>query len=191
MKFSPTFLSLCFVEPLRYLFTNYNGKGPKYDADPSISEIEIGTINDFHKVPIQHTPRILVSRGGYSMSPTGLSDNMAEQKAMSTTFGLTDRVNMVLLQGQVSILIQARQEGTCEIITDMVQHFITWTIPFLSNTQGFKTLGLPSVSPCTPGREDTEIFEVSIGIPWTREEHWNVTNDAVKLKNFRLSVGAN
>jgi len=95
---------------------------------------------------------------------------------------------MILLQGQVQILIQARHEGTCEILADMVSHFIAWTIPYLCNTQGFKTIGFPIISPCTPAKEDSEIFEVSIGVPWTMEEHWGTANDALKLKDFFMTL---
>lgn len=191
MQFSPGYLSISFIEPIRYLFSKYNGTGPLYNPDPKISGLEIGSINDFHKVKVQTKPRILISRGGYQISSTGLTDNMAERKSLLETGGLNDQVKMLIISGQIQILIQARQEGTCELLTDMVQHFITWTAPFLCNTQGFKMIGMPSVSPCTPGREDTEIFEVSIGVPWTKEEHWNVQNDALKLKDFRFIPNPN
>ena len=187
MKFSPGYLSSRFIEPIRYFFSNYSGPNLKWDLDPKLSTIEIESINNFDLVNVQMKPRILVSRGGYSMNTVGLTDNLAEQKPFTETYGITDRKNMILLSGQVQILIQAKNEGTCEIITDMLTHFIGWSAPFLCDTQHFKSIGKPIVSPCTPNREDVEIFEVSLGIPWSMEEMWETANDGLKLKQFFMT----
>ena len=189
MRLSPILLTTYLSRPLRYLFKEYATNDLKWDPDPMHSKIEIGSINDFTKHPIQQLPRVLVSRGGYQVSHVGLADNLAEGKGIYESKGLSDSIRMLLISGQAQILIQARQEGTAEILTDMVQHFVTWTAPYLCNTEGFKTFAIPlSVSPCTPNREDSEIFEVSIGIPWTREEHFRTNSDALKLKGFRLDL---
>ena len=189
MNYSPIFISACIVQPLRFLFKNYAPEHLRWDEDPMKSQIEIDTINNFHKVAIQTKPRILISRGGYSKSSTGLTDNLAASPGPYVSHGLHEEVKMILVNGMAQVLIQSKQEGTCEVLCEMVEHFIQWTSPMLCDTYGFKSFAFPlQVSPCTPNREDTEIFEISLAAPWVREEHWNISNDAIKLKEFTLTL---
>ncbi|MFI4962817.1 MAG: hypothetical protein ACHP6H_03055, partial [Legionellales bacterium] len=78
MYFSPAYLSSLIVEPLRYYYGNYAPDDLTWNSDPKLSKIEIDTINNFNKIAIQSKPRILISRGGYIIDATGLTDNMAE-----------------------------------------------------------------------------------------------------------------
>ena len=189
MAFSPAFISACIVDPIRYLYHIYAPEELRWTSDHMKSMIEIDTINNFNKEKIQAKPRILISRGGYEKNHTGLSDNLTESKGPYQLKGLHDETRMILVNGMAQILIQARNEGTCEKICDLTEHFLQWTSPFLCNTYGFKMFGFPlQVSPCTPNKEDQEIFEISIGVPWMKEEHWNVKDDALKLKGFSLLV---
>ena len=189
MYFSPAFLTSLIVDPLRYLYTHYGPEELLWDADDKISTIEIDTINNFNKVKIQAKPRILLSRGQYSINPTGLTDNMAQSPDSRTLLGLKDNTNFLLVQGVCQIMIEARNEGTCEKIVDVTSHFLSWMTPLIADSQGFKMFGLPmNVSPCTPNREDTEIFQCTINIPWAKEELWKVTNDGIDLKRFILSL---
>jgi hypothetical protein len=188
-RFSPNFVSMIIVKPLRYFFTNYAGPDLKYSEDPKETKIDISSVNNYNKIELQEKPRILVDRGGYQISNTGLSDNMAEALPMDVTFGLDKRTNMVFINGQASITIEARNEGTCELVTDMVSHFLVWTKPYICNSQGFKNFAVPmSVSPCTPSKEDTEIFQVVISVPYLMEELWQVQNDALKINGFIQSL---
>ena len=85
--------------------------------------------------------------------------------------------------------IEARQEGTCERVLDITQHFLAWTSPHICDHFAFKQFGMPlQISPCTPSRDDTEIFSCTINIPWMREEAWRVISDDVILKNFLLTI---
>lgn len=187
--FSPAFLSALIIEPLRYLYANYSPEELTWSPDEKTSMIEIDTINNFNKKPIQAKPRILLGRGQYSINPTGLTDNLAQSPDSRTLLGLKKNTNFFLIQGVSQILIEARNEGTCEKLVDITTHFLSWMTPIISDYQGFKMFGLPmSVSSCTLGREDTEIFQCTINLPWAKEEMWKVENDGVDLKNFLLTI---
>lgn len=189
MYFSPAFLTSLIIEPLRYLYTHYGPQELAWSADEKVSTIEIDSINNFNMKAIQAKPRILIGRGQYSINPTGLSDNLAQSPDARTLMGLKNNTNMLLIQGVCQIMIEARNEGTCEKIVDVTSHFLSWMTPLLSDSQGFKMFGLPmNISPCTPSKEDTEIFQCTINIPWAREEHWKVVNDGIDLKRFILSL---
>jgi hypothetical protein len=179
------------VEPLRYFFSQFpkTEDGLFWDPDEKKSKIEIGTVNDFHKIPLQTKPRILVSRGNYSVNKSGLSDNMASAPGIKDVFGKSERTNLVFVNGVAQIIIETSQEGTCELITDMVTHFLAATRPFLCNEMGFHEFGLDmSVSACEPDKEDTEKFKVSISIPYRCEDSWMVKFDAVTFKSLYVSI---
>jgi hypothetical protein len=189
MHFSPAFLSSLIVEPLRYLYANYGPEELRWNEDPKISTVEIDTINNFNKIAIQAKPRILLGRGQYSINPTGLTDNMAQSPDSRTLQGLKNNTNFLMIQGVSQILIEARNEGTCEKMVDITTHFLSWMTPLISDSQGFKMFGLPmNVSGCSPNREDTELFQCTINIPWSKEEQWKVVNDGVDLKRFIFSI---
>lgn len=187
-RFSPTYLSTLIVDPLRYMFRNYS-ENYKWDVDKEKTGIEIDTINNFHKVAIGFKPRIVVGRGQYSINPTGLSDSLSSGSPFRETLGLRDEKYMAMIQGTSQIMIEARQEGVCEDILDEVSHFVFWSSISICESQGFKSFGRPLViSPCTPSREDTEIFQTTINIPWTKEERWSLKTDGVDLKRFILTL---
>ncbi len=191
MRFSPNFIEALLIKPLKYFFANYAPAELRFNEDEKVSLIDISSISDFNKEATQKKPRILVDRGGFMIQGVGISDNMAEKKSPFETMGLTVQKNMVLITGQAKIIVEARNRGTCELVTDMVTHFYVWSKPFLCDSQGIKNFGIPmQVSECTQGKEDTEIFQVSIGIPYVMEELWRVEDDALKLKNFYLTITA-
>jgi hypothetical protein len=189
--FSPTLVTQLIILPLRYFFGNYAGADLLWSEDEKKSNIEIGHMNDFNKVAIQQRPRVLIGRGDYSINKTGLTDNFVETPAPlpNTNVNPTDRINMVFISGNAQITIEARNQGTCELVTDMVSHFITWARPLLCSTQGFKEFGLPmQVSDCLPDIEDTDKFRVVINLPYMIEEKWTVRQDTLSLKSFFLSM---
>lgn len=189
MLFSPAYISNLIVRPLRYFFENHAPEELRWDIDDKKSCIEIDTINNFNKVKIQAKPRILVSRGQYSVNPVGLTDNLASARSIYEMKGSTDKINMVTIQGVAQIMVEARNEGTCEKVLDVAQHFLAWTAPMIANAHGFKQFALPlNVSTCNPNKEDTEIFSCTINVPWFREEHWSVKSDDVSIKNFLLTL---
>jgi hypothetical protein len=186
--FSPVNLDALILLPLRYFFsTNTSPSTFYWDPDEKKRTLELDYMNNLHKIPFNERPRVLVDRGSYTIPKMSITDNMAVAKTMDQTFGLTDLENMVIYQGQASVTIEATQKGSCEILTDMVQHFLLWTRPYLCNTQGFKDFGLPmTVSECELDAEDEgkEKFRVVITLPYIKEERWKVRNDSIKIKNF-------
>jgi len=189
MLFSPAYISALIVRPLRFFYENHAPEDLRWDLDDKKSQIEVDTINNFNKVKIGARPRILVTRGQYSVNPVGLTDNLAEGRGIYSAKGSKDNINMVTVQGVAQLMVEARNEGTCERVVDLTQHFIAWTAPMIANAHGFKMFGLPlNISTCTPGKEDIELFSCTINIPWLREEQWGVKSDDISLKNFILSI---
>jgi hypothetical protein len=179
------------VEPLKFFFKQFpQEEGALFwDPDEKKTTIEIGTVNDFNKVPLQIKPRILVNRGNYTISKSGLTDNMTQAPGIKSVFGASERKNMVWVNGVAQIIIESTQEGTCELITDMVTHFIAGTRPFICNDMGFKEFGLDmGVSSCEVDREDTEKFKVVLNVPYSYEDHWMVRFDAIKFKAMYLTL---
>lgn len=189
MLFSPAYISTLIIKPLRYFFETQAPEDLRWDIDDKKSQIEIDSINNFNKVKIEAKPRILVSRGQYSVNPVGLTDNLAQAKGIWELKGSTNKVNMVTVQGVAQIMVETRNEGTCERVLDLAQHFLAWTSPMIAEAHGFKQFGLPlNISTCNPSKEDTEIFQCTINLPWYREEHWTVKSDDVSIKNFILTL---
>lgn len=186
MRFSPLLISNLIIQPLRYFFHNYPVNDDLiWDVDPKKTKMDIGAINDYHKLPLQEKPRILVDRGAYTISNTGLSDDLAVGKSVFETKGVENRINMVFIQGTATLLLEARQEGTVELLADAVSHFLIWTKPYICESQGFKKFFIPAqVSSPRPSKEDKEIFQVVVSGPWLMEEQWNVRTDALKLNQF-------
>lgn len=186
MNFSPEYLATYIVRPLRFLFKHYGTSDLVWTDDPATTGIEIDTINNYNLIPIQQKPRILVSRGQYSVQPVGLTDNMAEGIGTRASLGLPKRTNKFFINGVAQVLIQARNEGTCERMVNLAQHFLAWTGPMLADTYGFKSTFVPmNISPCVPSKEDTELFNCTMNLPWSKEEHWIVqSGDEIKIKNF-------
>ena len=186
-RFSPNFVTTLMVKPLKYFFTSYAGPDLAYDDDMNKTKIEIGSVNDFNKIPYGQKPRILIDRGPYTIKPVGLSDNLAEEPSVFDRKGLKDKKNMSLISGNSAILIMARQEGVCELVADMVSHFFFWTAPMICDSQNFKQFATPlNITPCIPDKEDTEVFKVNISVPWVMEEMWQVRSDSLLIKNFTL-----
>lgn len=193
MEFSNGIIAPLIIEPLRYHFGTYTRQtGIFWDADEKKRTIDIGEAFDFNKVPLQTKPRVVVTRGGYGVGKVGITDNLAEAKPFTETGGLRDYTNMLLYQGTAVVTIEARNKGTCELVADMVSHFIAWTRPVLCDSQGWKEFGLPmGVSDCASSTdEDPDVpkFQVQIQIPWIKEEHWKYKNDGVTLKKVVQSI---
>lgn len=190
MQFSPATLETIIVEPLRDFFKAYGDSvNLKWDEDEKKSNLIIGSINDFHRIQIGEIPRILVDRGVYQVNRTGITNSLAEGKSYRETKGLEEAKHMVMYSGNISIIIESKQRGSCELITDMVSHFLIWTRPVLEDALGFKEFGMPlQVSNCQMDREDTTKLRVSISIPYIKEEHWEMNQRGVTLKGFIIKM---
>lgn len=191
MIFSPVLLSSLIIEPLRYFFSQAPKieNGLYWNPDEKISNMEIGSVNDFHAIPLQKKPRILVNRGNYVITKSGLTDNLTQAPGIVASKGAMDHKNMVWVNGMAQIIIEAQQEGTCELMTDMVTHFIAGTRPIIMNTLNFNDFGLDmNVSTCDVDKEDIEKFKVVISIPYRFEDHWQVKFDAIKFKSMYVTL---
>jgi hypothetical protein len=188
MSFSPAFLASVIVKPLRYLFGTYAPVDLKWDVDEKKSQLEIDTINNFNKIAIQSKPRILVSRGGFSITPTGLTDNLSSGSSSRDT-GPSIETKFLMASGTAQVLIEAVNEGTCEKIVGLTGDFLTWSAPFICNTQRFKQFALPlTVSPCTPSQETVELFNCTISVPWRKEIRFQTSEDGVAFNKFLLTL---
>lgn len=190
MQFYSGMIAPLIIEPLRYHFSVYTKDKTNmyWNSDEKIRTIEIGESFDFNKIPLQEKPRILVTRGAYSIDKVGLSDNLAESKSMLTTGGLRDNVHFIMYRGTATITVEARNKGTCELLTDMVSHFVVWTRPILCDSQRWKEFGLgmavSDVGAVTDEDSGLIRFQANISLPWIKEEHWRHQNDGIALKNI-------
>lgn len=187
--FNPSYLPSILTEVIRYFFYNYASPDLKWDKDIVKTQVFIDEIDKFNKDSVQGLPRILISRGQYSIMPSGLSDNLAESKTLRENRGDIKEHRVLLLEGVSQILIEATNKGTTEKMVDMATHFLSWASPIISNTKGFKKFGLPmAVSPCTPLREDVEIFQCTLNIPWSREEIFIYSETGKTLTSFDFKI---
>jgi hypothetical protein len=193
MQFFNGAIAPLIIEPLKYHFSNYTKATNIYwDADEKNRTLDIGESFDFNGISLQKKPRIVVTRGPYMINKVGLTDNLAEGKSMKETLGLKSHTNMVTYQGSATITVEARQKGTCELIADMVSHFITWTRPVLCDSQGWKEFGLPmaiSDIEILPDEEPNVMrYRCNISIPWMKEEQWIHKNDGIVLKQILNNI---
>lgn len=191
MQFSPLLVASSILEPLRYYFSAY-GKPDSFFWSPDEKKrtVEISDVYDLNKIAFQERPRVLVSRGSYSINKVGLSDNLAEGIRFSDNKGLKKDTHMLLYSGTASMIIEARHKGTCELLTDMATHFIAWSRGPICDTQGFKNFADSMVvSECTMTQDqDDTTFQVTVQLPYVKEEQWTMRDDGVLLKNFLLKV---
>jgi hypothetical protein len=193
MQFYNGLIAPLIIQPLRYFFSKYSaGTNLIWDEDEKKRTIDIGEAYDFNKIALQEKPRIVVTRGAYMINKTGLTDNLAEAVSFESSRGNKDYKNMVMYVGSASILIEARNKGTCELLADMTSHFIVWTRPVLCDSQGWKEFGLPMQVSDVGFTQDEDPgvpkFQINISIPWLKEEHWSFKTDGVNLKKILMSV---
>lgn len=181
------------IVPLRYYFSTYSSPANfVWNADEKLRTLDIFESQDLNLVPLGEKPRVVVTRGSFQVTGTGLSNNLSSGISFGAQRGNQANTNMVMYQGQAQILIEARNKGTCELLADMVMHFVGWTQPLLCDTQGWKQFGLPmQVSDCMiVGGEEPNIvkFQVQINLPWLKEERWLTATDGPALKQLLLDI---
>ena len=185
MYFQPSYLPAKIIKALRYFYQAYSTPELKWEEDPLRTMVIIDEIDNFTQKTIQALPRILVSRGQYSINPTGISDNMSEAPLTSFTKGNIHQKRFLSIEGVSQVLIEATNKGTVEKLVDMSSHFLAWASPVIANSEGFKRFGLPmAVSPCTPSRDDTETFQCTLNLPWSREESFVYSEEGKGLSGF-------
>lgn len=195
-KYNPLAITAAIIGPLRYWFATYGAaQNALWTPDPNTRQIEIEYSNNLHKIPIQERPRILIDRGSVSVTKSGLDEDLAEGQPFSKTHGLMKRENFLIYQGTLQMIVEARNQGTCEKIADMAAHFIIWSRPLICASQGFKEFALPmDIGSCQllPLSEDDEKFQTVINLPFLHEERWKVRNDGIIMKDvfYQMQLAA-
>lgn len=187
MIFNPLSTATITRDILRRLFREFPPAEFKWDPDEKKSKIVIGTINDYNsRDGIQQLPRVLIQRGPVSQRPTSISDNLLTvqgEKSEKQTIRRQD------IDGSIQIIIEASNEGTCELVGNFVRLFISWSKPFLEVDFGFQAFARElSLSECMPDREDKEKFKIVVTIPYRVEDGWMTESDAFRLKNIFLDL---
>lgn len=193
MQFSIGSITPTIIIPLRYYFSKYAGDANLvWNDDPLKRTMEIYEAFDLNRTPLQEKPRVVVSRGAFNAGKSGVSDNLSEAKSFSTTRGNKDFTNFVMYQGAALITVEARNKGVCELLADMVSHFVLWSKPIVCDAHGWKEFGFPlSVSDCVAMQDEEPNvvkFQVQIQVPWMKEEIWRVQTDGAELKKLLLDV---
>lgn len=191
VKFSPLLVNKIVLEVLRYFFSNTPMPDLRWDQDPKLSKIFIGTVNDITNPDdqVQKQPRILFSRGPYVIQKTSLTGDLAEAVPSADSYGLRDSKHMNLVSGQITIIIEAYEEGTCELLADMVSTFFTWSSDHICNMYRFKQFGYPmGIQECTLDKENREKFKIVLNTSYMTETCWQLKEDAIKLKGLLLNT---
>lgn len=189
-RMSPIAVGRLILEPIRHFFHNYSPASQFYwDPDAKKSKIDISMVNDINKEDVDNDMQILVDRGSATVQKSGLSDNMLDALPMSETNGLYKRRNLLIYSGQATVIVKSRNEGSAEVLTDMVMHILQWSRPHICDVLGFKDFALPmQIGPTHPSKVDTEFFMVEISVPYMIEEVWNAENDALKLRDLFITL---
>lgn len=184
--FSPLYITNAIVTPLRYFFHKMAPAKFKYLLDDrENSDIQIDSVNNLFQQVMGVKPRILIDRGSFIVDRTGLTDNMSYSTPLSNKTPVKQTRSLVLIRGSAEIIIEASTEGTVELLTDIVQHFIVWTRPQICEFLGMKEFGLPlQVSSVQPTSEDREKFAVRISVPYIKEEENFIQENGFKIKDI-------
>lgn len=193
MQFYNGIIAPLIIEPLRYYFSNNTADtNLVWHIDEKKRTVDIGESFDFNKVAIQEKPRVIVTRGSYQIAKTSVTDNLAEARPLTETNGERFYTNMVMYTGTATITVEAKNKGTCELLADMVSHFIVWTRPIICDSQGWKEFGLPmAVSDVALLQDEDPMiprFQINMSIPWVKEEHWTVKNAGLVLKSVIQNI---
>lgn len=185
MMYTPLHVVTFIRDALQAMFAEYGGENFAWNSDRKQSKIDIGTVNDLHKDSDRHkTARVLVQRGAAMTQTLSLSDNLNETINGGIARG-GSRNHRQDIQGTINIIVEARQEGTCEEVAEFTRRFICWSKPYIEKQFGFQAFAKQlSVSECMMDREDTEKFKITINIPFIVEDHWQVSGDLIKINHI-------
>lgn len=187
MRFNPLSTATITRDVLRRLFREFAPDDLKWDPDEKKSKIVIGTANDYHsRDGVQQFPRILVQRGMVTQRMTSISENLREVVGEKSE---KQRIKRQDIDGSIQIIVEATNEGTCEVIGDFVRILISWSKPYLELDFGFQAYAREmQLSECMPDREDKEKFKIVVTIPYRVEDGWMTESDAFRLKNIFLDL---
>lgn len=186
---SPIDVGRLILVPLRAFFEKNAPDVFRWSPDAKVTKIDISMTNDVNKEGLDDIPQILVSRGAFSVNKNGLSDNMAERETFGEAKGLHRSIHHLIYAGTATITIRSRSEGTAEILTDMVLHVLQWSRPHICDLLGFKDFALPmQISDVALSQQHTEVFEVTLSVPYMKEESWKVSNDALLIRDVLIGL---
>lgn len=191
-KFHPLLITRTLIRVLQFCFGQMPNPDYKWDPDPVKSALDIRVVNDKDEQTndsIQKRPRIIVSRGSYQISESGLGQSMTDADPVQVAKGAGQSKHMHVINGSFSVIVEANNEGTVEMLTDMVATFLTWSSVHICNTFGFNKFALPLfVGEPAMDKEDVEKFKVVINGNYLAESHYKINRDAHLLSAMNLET---
>lgn len=185
MPYNPLYVVSFIRDLFRRMFYEYGGEDYAWDEDPRVSKIAIGTVSDVNSDErFQQFPRILIQRGPSSCSSQFLANNLETRFNGGVASGGHD-VYRQDINGFVNIIIEARNEGTCEEVGEFSRRFLCWCKPFIEATFHFQAFGKQfQIGACELDMEDSEKFKININIPYIIEDRWTKTAELVQLNHI-------
>lgn len=191
--YSPLHVVTFMRDLLRQMFYEYGGPNFAWDADPRKSKIMVGTVNDNHTGErVQQFPRVLIQRGPSFVQSQFLNNNLKKTEGGMLGVAAGDKeLYRQDVNGSINIIIEARNEGTCEEVGEFTRRFLCWSKPFIETQFGFQAFGKQvQISQCDMDTEDTEKFKININIPYIIEDQWQKTGELVRLNHvFQRLLG--
>lgn len=183
--YSPLYTVTFIKDLLRQMYYEYGGTAYAWNEDERKSKIIINTVNDTtHQGRAQQLPRILIQRGPTEVHSQFINNNTERVEGGGISAGGTEYFRQDV-SGYLNLIIEARNEGTCEEISEFTRRFICWSKPFIEAQFGFQAFAKQlTVSECSMDREDTEKFKISISIPYIIEDRWQMTGDLTRLNHI-------
>lgn len=184
INFTPLTVVTFFRDVLQAYFRQANPE-MRWSNDKD-SKLWIGTVNDYHQsVAYQKLPRILVTRGGVSAGIRFINDSL-EVKQNGKHY------STMPINGSLMVIVEASDEGTTEILGEVVRRLIVRAKPMIESEFGFQAFAREwSMSECQPDREDKEKFKITIQIPYIVEDRWYQEQEEVLLKGVLLELKPN
>lgn len=185
MPYNSLYLVSFIRDLFRNMFHEYGGDKMSWDKDPRKSDLVIGTVNDVNSEDIaQKFPRILIQRGASLLQSQFIANNLQTRVKGGVAEGGTDIFRQDV-QGSINIIIETRNEGTCEELGELLRRFICWCKPFIESTFRFQAFAKTvQISSCEMDQEDTEKFKININIPYIVEDRWMKSGDLVRLNHI-------
>lgn len=170
---------------LREMFFEYGGDYHSWNSDERLSKIRIGTVNDHNQDgSIQQMPRIMVHRGPSNISSQFLNNNLEATWGGGLPRGGHNSYRQDI-NGSIDLLIEATNEGTCEVLAEFTRKFLCWSKPFIESKFGFQAFGRQiMISTCDQDEEDIEKFKISISIPFIVEDRWKLEGNLTRLNHI-------
>lgn len=185
IPYSPLYVVTFLRDLFRKMYFEYGGEDFCWDEDPRKSKIMIGTVSDVNTTErIQQFPRILFQRGQSFCQSQFIANGLNTVHGGGIKRGGTETYRQDI-NGSINIIIEARNEGTCEELGEFSRKFICWTKPFIETTFGFQAFGKSvQIGACEMDMEETEKFKININIPYIVEDRWQKSGDLVRLNHI-------